>query len=138
MRTFCNRRVWSRLWRRQGRRLTSHSFSRLRRLQLEPLPRRDLLSGLAVVGSGAGPVATDDQYLTLEDSVVTRNMVTDDTGRGSDTSGPDGLPLIVTEIDGHAYRPAAAMTPCVGCDAERKSQRRFHLRSDHFARARLH
>jgi phospholipase/lecithinase/hemolysin len=81
---------------------------------LEPLPRRDLLSGLAVVSSGAGPVATDDQYLTLEDSVVTRNMVIDDTGRGSDTSGPDGLPLIVTEIDGHSYRPAAPMTLASG------------------------
>jgi len=91
-----------------------HSFSHATRLQLETLERRDLLSGLGVLGSDPDPVATADQYLTLEDSVVTRNMVTDDTGRGSDTSGPGELPLIVTEIDGHSYRPAAPMTLASG------------------------
>jgi phospholipase/lecithinase/hemolysin len=101
---------WSRCFCRNSRRDAGRRFSRATRLRLETLERRDLLSGAGAQVTETYPVATSEQYLTLEDSAVTRNMVTDDTGRGVDASGPDGLPLIVTEINGQPYQPNVSMT----------------------------
>lgn len=77
-------------------------------LQLEALEPRYLLSGMD--GFGPPPVATDGHYLTHDTAVVARNMITDDTGYGTDTTEP----LIVTEINGQPFEPGAPITLASG------------------------
>lgn len=81
-------------------------------LRLESLEPRYLLSG--VDGVGPLPDATDNHYLTHDVAPVSRNMVTDDTGKGVDTSGNGEQPLIVTEINGQRFEPDAPIVLASG------------------------
>ena len=86
---------------------TGHTANTLP-LHLESLEPRYLLSGID--GFGPLPEATDNHYLTHDVSPVSRNMVTDDTGNGVDTSQT----LIVTEINGELFEPGEGITLASG------------------------
>ena len=52
-----------------------------------------------LTGVGEPPIGTEDTYATDEDSPVSGNVITDDTGSGLD-SDPDGDPITVTTVEG--------------------------------------
>ncbi len=77
-----------------------------RRPRLERLEDRLPLSGLPVPTLDAAPQATDNDYSVLEDSVLTGNLITDDTGGGADS----GDRPIVTRINDVPLQPGEPIT----------------------------
>ncbi len=69
------------------------------RANLESLEPRLVLNGVSPIDIGP-PIAVENTYATDEDTVLAGNVITDDTGSGSDSADAPGIPLIVTAVNG--------------------------------------
>ena len=99
------RRVNDRLSRKRRRRPR-----RSLRIGVERLECRLVLSsGLSLLSPPDLPIATDDNYVTDEDTVLTGNFISDDTGNGADVNPTPGAPLIVTAVNGQPLTPDRAI-----------------------------
>jgi phospholipase/lecithinase/hemolysin len=77
---------------------------------MEVLEGRLVLSnGPFPFGTPDPPIATDDNYLTNEDTVLTGNVISDDTGGGSDAAATPDTPLLVTAVNGQPLAPDCAI-----------------------------
>jgi phospholipase/lecithinase/hemolysin len=55
------------------------------------------------------PIASDDGYVTDEDTVLAGNVISDDTGNGCDVNPTPAAPLIVTAVNGEPLAPDRAI-----------------------------
>ena len=75
----------------------------MRRPRLEVLEPRCVLSSIWAMGVEAIPTATDNDYVTNEDTNLVANMIRDDAGHGADTGSQ---PLIAVAINGQQFEPS--------------------------------
>ncbi len=94
-------------------------------LRLETLEPRHLLSGVGGTTLETVPVATDNHYLTDEDSPAAGNVIVDDTGGGADTGGSAEHPLIVTGIDGSQFEPGEPVALASGASLTMEADGNF-------------
>ncbi|MFV8570620.1 DUF4347 domain-containing protein, partial [Marinobacter sp. SBS5] len=70
---------------------------------------------ITVIGSNNAPLALDDAYAVGEDSYVSGNVITDDTGLGAD-SDPEGHSLQVSLVNGGAFTAGTPVTLASGAE----------------------
>ncbi len=73
------------------------------------------VSTITVVPVNDAPVATDNTNSVVEGATVSGNMITDDSGAGTD-SDPEGDTLAVTEVNGATFTPGVPVVLASGAE----------------------